>query len=98
MPPVGIRLLASMKKMLRREFIAQSASAAAAGLLLPALSSCAGPAQARVRRPKPSERVNLGVVGFGTIAFATVPNFLADPRVQIVAVADPVSELPHYGY
>ena len=82
----------------RRDFIAHSALAMAAGVALPALSSCVAPARPRVRRPSPSERVNLGVIGFGTIAFSTVPNFLADPRVQIVAVADPVSELPRYGY
>jgi predicted dehydrogenase len=82
----------------RREFIARSGLAAVAGLALPALSSCVMPMRPSVRRPKPSERVNLGVIGFGTIAFSTVPNFLADPRVQIVAVSDPVSELPNYGY
>ncbi len=82
----------------RREFIAQTSLAAAAGIALPTLTSCVSPARSRVRRPAPSERVNLGVIGFGTIAFSTVPNFLADPRVQVVAVADPVSELPHYGY
>lgn len=82
----------------RREFIAHSSLAVAGSLALPALTSCVAPARPRVRRPKPSERVNLGVVGFGTIAFNTIPNFLADPRVQIVAVADPVSELPNYGY
>ena len=85
-------------RLTRRQFISQSALAAAAGFALPALSSCVAPGRPQVRRPKPSERVNLGVCGFGTIAFSTVPNFLADPRVQIVAVADPVSELPHYGY
>lgn len=84
-------------RLSRREFLAHS-TLAAAGLALPALSTCISPAQPRVRRPKPSERVNLGIIGFGTIALSTVPNFLADPRVQIVAVADPVSELPHYGY
>ena len=84
--------------MNRREFLAKSAVAAAAGFALPALTSCVSPARSRVRRPAPSGRVNLGVLGFGTIAHNTVPNFLADPRVQIVAVADPVSELPNYGY
>ena len=82
----------------RREFLTQSSRALAAALVVPALSSCVAPQRPRVRRPQPSERVNLGVVGFGTIAFSTVPNFLADPRVQIVAVADPVSDLPNYGY
>src|SRR4051812_17943028 len=85
-------------KLTRRDFLSQSARVVAAGLALPALNSCASLGRPAVRRPKPSERVNLGLIGFGTIAFATVPNFLADPRVQIVAVADPVSELPHYGY
>lgn len=51
-----------------------------------------------MRRPAPSERVNLAVIGFGTVAYGTVPNFLSDPRVQIVAVADPVADLPNYGY
>lgn len=84
--------------MNRREFLTKSALAAAAGFTLPALTSCVTPARSRVRRPAPSNRVNLGVIGYGTIAFSTVPNFLADPRVQIVAVADPVSDLPNYGY
>jgi predicted dehydrogenase len=82
----------------RREFITKSSLAVAAGIGSTALTSCVMPTTPHVRRPKPSDRVNLGVVGFGTIAFSTVPNFLADPRVQIVAVADPVSELGNYGY
>lgn len=81
----------------RRDFIVQTALATAATLVLPGVTGCSSP-RARVRRPAPSDRVNLGVIGFGTIAFSTVPNFLADPRVQIVAVADPVSELGNYGY
>lgn len=60
------------------------------------LTSCALPAQKA--RPRPSGRVNLGVIGFGTIAHDTIMNFLGDPRVQVVAVADPVSDLPNYGY
>jgi predicted dehydrogenase len=84
--------------MNRRTFL-RNTSLAAAGLALPgALTSCVAPARVRVRRPAPSERITLGVIGFGTIAYSTVPNFLADPRVQIVAVADPVSDLPNYGY
>jgi predicted dehydrogenase len=42
--------------------------------------------------------VHLGVIGFGTIAHDTIMNFLGDPRVQVVAVADPVSNLGNYGY
>jgi predicted dehydrogenase len=84
--------------MNRREFLTTSAFAAT-GLALPAaLTSCVSPARPRVRRPAPSERMTMGVIGFGTIAHGSVPNFLADPRVQIVAVADPVADLPNYGY
>jgi predicted dehydrogenase len=84
--------------MNRRTFLKNS-TLAAAGLALPAaFTSCVAPGPARVRRPAASERMTLGVIGFGTIAYSSVPNFLADPRVQVVAVADPVSDLPHYGY
>lgn len=84
--------------MNRRDFL-RHASTAAAGLAIPGLlTSCVSPTRPRVRRPGPNERVTLGLIGFGTIAYNTVPNFLADPRVQIVAVADPVADLPNYGY
>jgi predicted dehydrogenase len=85
----------------RREFLKNSAILAA-GLSLPLLSGCA--ASTRVKagkapgRPGPADRINLGVVGFGTIAHDTIVNFLGDPRVQVVAVADPVRELGNYGY
>ncbi|MBI2497411.1 MAG: hypothetical protein HYV75_05660 [Opitutae bacterium] len=80
--------------MTRRNFIA-----ATAGLALPAaLAARVAPNRARVRRPAPSERINVAVIGFGTIARTTVPNFLNHERVQVVAVADPVSDLPNYGY
>jgi predicted dehydrogenase len=84
--------------MNRREFLTKTSLAAAAGLALPGLTSCLTPTSARVRRPAPSARVNLGVIGYGTIAYNTVANFLGDPRVQVVAVADPVSDLGNYGY
>jgi predicted dehydrogenase len=38
------------------------------------------------------------VVGYGTIAINWTPNFLNDPRCQMVAVCDLVEESPHYGY
>src|SRR5690606_29299389 len=84
--------------MNRREFLRNSALAAAGVAVPAAFTSCAARAHAQVRRPAPSERITLGVIGFGTIAYSTVPNFLADPRVQVVAVADPVEDLPNYGY
>ncbi|MSU51044.1 MAG: Gfo/Idh/MocA family oxidoreductase [Opitutus sp.] len=84
--------------MNRRDFLKTSAAVAAAGWALPSLTSCAGPSVARVRRPKPSDRINVGMIGFGTIAHESSMNFLGDARVQMVAVADPVSDLPNYGY
>ena len=85
------------RSMPRREFLKSSAFLAA-GLALPTLTSCTTAQASPAKRPAPSNRLNVGLIGFGTIAHATTPNFLADPRVQIVAVADPVSELPNYGY
>ncbi|MCX7006862.1 MAG: Gfo/Idh/MocA family oxidoreductase [Kiritimatiellaeota bacterium] len=80
----------------RRSFL-KSSAAVAAGLALPSLvSSCS--TLARAKRPAPSQRINLAIIGYGTIAHSTTPNFLADDRVQIVAIADPVSDLPNYSY
>ena len=83
--------------MHRRDFL-KSSAALAAGLALPALSARAAAETRAARRPAAADRLNVGLIGFGTIAHATTPNFLSDPRVQIIAVADPVSELPNYGY
>ncbi len=82
--------------MNRREFLKASAAATAAGLVLPMLPSCA--TAPKVRRPAPSQRINMAMIGFGTIAHSSCMNFLGDERVQMVAVADPISDLPNYGY
>ena len=50
------------------------------------------------RRPKPSERINLAVVGCGTMGRGNMEMFFRDPRVQVVAACDPVTELKEYGY
>lgn len=77
----------------RRSFL-KSGAAVAAGLSLPSLVGCT----TTRRRPAPSQRLNVALIGFGTIAHSTTPNFLNDDRVQVVAVADPVTDLPNYGY
>ena len=41
---------------------------------------------AEPRRPKPSDRVNLAVIGCGTQGFANMGVFLQDKRVQITTV------------
>lgn len=85
----------------RRDFL-KSSAALAAGISLSALAGCnsvpSAGSRKRRARPAPSQRVALGIVGFGTIAQDTIMNFLGDPRVQVVAVADPVKELSNYGY
>lgn len=50
------------------------------------------------RRPPPSERINVGILGYGTMAQDNIGNFLYNERVQVVSVCDPVSEGPLYGY
>jgi predicted dehydrogenase len=82
-------------RMNRRHFL-KATGVALAGAALPSFTSCS--TAGRTRRPVASSRINLGVIGFGTIAHDTIMNFLGDPRVQVVAVADPVSDLPNYGY
>ena len=87
-----------MKRSIHRREFLKSSAFLAAGLAVPALTSCTSTQPGVAPRPSPANRLTLGLVGFGTIAHSTVPNFLADPRVQIVAVADPVPDLPNYGY
>ena len=49
-------------------------------------------------RPKPSDRVNLAVIGCGTQGFANMGVFLQDKRVQITTVCDPVLSAGKYSY
>jgi predicted dehydrogenase len=87
-----------MKRPLHRRDFLKASAILAAGVALPAFSSCTTTKARAPRRPAPGERINVGIVGFGTIAHDTIFNFLGDPRVQVVAVADPVAELGNYGY
>jgi predicted dehydrogenase len=76
----------------RRHFLAGTASALAFPTIIPAS------ALGKDGRPAPSERITMGVIGFGTIAHSTVRNFLQDDRVQVVAIADPNKGSGSYGY
>ncbi|MFA5263207.1 MAG: Gfo/Idh/MocA family oxidoreductase [Opitutaceae bacterium] len=83
--------------MNRRHFLKSSLIAGASIATLPSvLTSCAS--ARRVRRPAPNSRINMALIGFGTVAQFTTPNFLGIPQVQVVAVADPITELPNFGY
>ena len=76
----------------RRAFL-QSAALAASALLgdlapLP-----------RPQRPKPSNRVNIAMIGCGYQAtYGNLNSFLVDPRVQITMACDPILRAPGYGY
>lgn len=85
--------------MNRRQFL-KTSMAASAVLAMPSLiTSCASAAgRAKARRPKPSDRIQVGFVGFGTMAGDSLPNFLGQERVQVVAMADPVARMGNYGY
>ncbi len=76
----------------RREFAGVLASLSA----VPFLPACVSVPPAK--RPQASNRINVGFIGYGTMASDNMGNFLHDPRVQITAVCDPVSEMGLYGY
>jgi predicted dehydrogenase len=69
----------------RRRFLKSVAATSAAGPLL--LTSHLYPAE-----PPPSERINLGFIGVGTMGRGHVGAFLGRPEVQVVAVCDVVEE------
>jgi predicted dehydrogenase len=76
----------------RRRFIATSTAALGFPTIIPAA------VLGRGGRPAPSERVTVGLIGYGTIALGWTKNFLSDERCQVVSVADPMKESGHYGY
>ncbi|MDA0349291.1 MAG: Gfo/Idh/MocA family oxidoreductase [Verrucomicrobia bacterium] len=76
----------------RRKFLAASATAVAFPTIIPASALGAG------KKPAPSNRINVACLGFGTIAYTTVPNFLNNDGVQVVAMADPNRYSGNYGY
>ncbi|MDA3924396.1 MAG: Gfo/Idh/MocA family oxidoreductase [Kiritimatiellae bacterium] len=50
------------------------------------------------KRPLPSEKINVGFIGYGTMAHDNIGNFLNNDNVQVVSVADPNKESGGYGY
>jgi len=80
----------------RRRFMAGSGAL----LALPTLvsSGCLGLRGNAARRPPPSERINVGMLGYGTMAQDNIGNFLNNDNVQLVSICDVVSEGPLYGY
>ena len=82
-------------KMTRRNFvqIGSLASLFAAGGC-----SVFNIAKREPRRPAANERLTLGVIGCGVMGSGNMGSFLADERVQVVAVCDPVADCARYGY
>ena len=74
--------------MNRRDFLKASAAAAGYGLFN---VGCTG-----VRRP--SDRLNLAVIGCGPMSAGNMGAFLRDPRVRVVAVCAPIAETKRHGY
>ena len=78
--------------MKRRSFIKATAAALGFPALIPAS------ALGRAGRPAPSDRITLGIIGYGTQGRYNTSNFLQDDRVQAVAVCDCNRESSLYGY
>ncbi len=76
----------------RRHFIGTAAAALGFPTIIPSSALGLG------SRPAPSQRLNVGLIGYGTIATDWTGNFLKDERVQVVSCADPMKRYGHYGY
>ena len=77
-------------KLTRRNFIGTSAFAGSFFI-----GGCAASKPARGgRRPAPSDRVTLGVIGCGGMGRANMDALLQDPRVQVVKVCDCIAGSP----
>jgi predicted dehydrogenase len=75
----------------RRHFLAGAGALAAAPSLIPATAWGKG-------RPAPSKRLNVGFIGYGTMAHDNIGNFLNNDNVQVVSVCDCNKESGLYGY
>ena len=77
-----------MKKLMvsRRRFLAGTAAASVFPMIVPST------ALGRSGRPAPSERINIGMIGYGTMGHDNIGNFLNDERCQMVSVCDVVTE------
>jgi len=57
-----------------------------------------GAVRAQDGRPTPSGRLNLGVIGYGTMGNDHIGNFLHNQQVQVAAICDPIASTNGYGY
>src|SRR4051812_33452160 len=68
----------------RRQFLATSAALLGPPLIVPTGALGVGPPG----RPAAGSRINIGVIGTGNMGLGDIRGFLADKRVQVVAVCD----------
>lgn len=85
-------------KVTRRSFLKTSAVAAPFLLGGGCRMGCGTGGLTACRRPSALSRVNLAVIGCGTMGVGNMSVFLQDPRVQVTTVCDPVLRAPFYGY
>ena len=78
----------------RRGFLSGASAVAAMPLLIQ--SGCISAKGAK--RPLPSQRINVGFIGYGTMGHDNMGNFLNNDSVQVVGICDPNREAPLYGY
>jgi predicted dehydrogenase len=78
----------------RRSFLTGTGALAAMPTIIG--SGCVSARYAK--RPLPSERLNVGFIGYGTMGHDNMGNFLNNDHVQVVGVCDPNKEAPLYGY
>jgi len=74
----------------RRRFLKGLGSAAAFPVIIPAS------ALGRGRRPSPSERINMGFIGMGSMGIYNLQGFIEKPDVQVLAVCDVNSSGDNY--
>jgi len=84
-------------KVSRRHFLAGAGTLLAMPTIVS--SGCVGLRKGlAARRPAPSERLNVGFIGYGTMAHDNIGNFLNNDKVQVVSVCDCNKESGLYGY
>ncbi len=78
----------------RRGFMGGAASLMA----MPTIISSGCVSKKYAKRPLASEKLNIGFIGYGTMAHDNIGNFLNNDNVQVTCVADPNLESGGYGY
>ena len=82
----------------RRDFIKAAAAVSVAASVAGKPAFAFDIVRKSPRRPSAANRVNLAVIGCGTMGEGNMQGFLQDPRVQVTCVCDPVLRAERYSY